>query len=237
VVPSQADSATLQRRSVLVLGVDEELFAKVAPLLDRGEFDVDRFPRAAMAFELVARVSFDVLLARNPLADVPIAELLAAVRAPDSPNRASPLLLLTSSPELAEASRYVGRGANRVVDIEESAERLQAEVSALLSVAPRSAIRLMVRLQVRIDDGRQLALCQSENVSETGMLIRSSQLFPIGERVELEFFLGEEPQPVRGAGEVVRHTTSGREDVYGMGVRFVDFESNGLARLRRFLAG
>jgi DNA-binding response OmpR family regulator len=236
-VTAQPEAGPAPKRSVLVVGVDEELFAKVAPLLDRSEFDVDRFPRAGMALELVARVPFDVLLARHPLADIPVQEFLDAVRAADSPCRSAPLLLLVERGDLDAAAAYVGRGANRVVAVEESPERLQGEVSALLTVAPRSAIRLMVRLQVEIDDGRQLALCQSENVSETGMLVRSSEVLPLGTQLELEFFLGEEPLPVRGTAEVVRHTTPGREEVRGMGLRFLSLHGNGAARLRRFLVG
>jgi CheY-like chemotaxis protein len=223
------------RRSVLVVNVDQELFDKVAPLLNRTEFEVDRFPRARVALDLVARVPLDVLLVGYPLPDVDTQELLDAVRADSSPCRQSPLLLLAPRELLAEAGRFVGRGANRVVAVDESAERLQDEISRLLAVAPRSSLRLMVRMLVNIGEGAALEMAQSENLSETGMLVRTGEVYSLGSRLTFEFHLGANQLPVRGEGEVTRQTTPGREQVRGVGIRFVSFERDGLVRLQRYL--
>lgn len=224
------------RRSVLVVNVEPALFAKVAPLLDRDEFDVDRFPRAAAAIDLVARVPLDVLLVGYPLSDVPLQEFLDAVRAERSPCRQSPLLLLAHREELESAQHFIGRGANRVVAAEEPSGELQAEISALLAVAPRSALRMMVRMMVNIGEGAALEMSQSENLSATGMLVRTGELYPLGSRLAFEFHLAGDPQPIRGEGEVVRHTLSNRESgVRGIGIRFVSFERDGLLRLQRHL--
>jgi CheY-like chemotaxis protein len=224
------------RRNVLIVNVDEELFAKVAPLLGRSDLEVDRFPGARTALELVGLVPFDVLIALFPLADIPAQEFLDAVRAPESPCRRSPLLVLTTRDRLPDAERYVGRGVNRVVALEETAEQLQREVSQLLSVAPRRDLRMMVRVNVRVGEKNELSLFQSENLSQTGMLVRGGDPYPLGTRVAFEFDLGLDRSPVRGEAEVVRHTTPGREDVRGgMGLRFFYFEKDGLVRLQRFL--
>ena len=130
------------RRSVLVVNADEELFGKIAPLLDRQELEVDRFPRASAALELVSRVPVDVLIVGYPLPDVRTQEFLDACAAPASPCRQSPLLLLAHArASSTRPKRFIGRGANEVVAVEESAERLQAAVSRLLAVAPRSSLR------------------------------------------------------------------------------------------------
>src|SRR5690348_8624684 len=100
------------RRSVLVVNVEPELFAKVAPLLDRKEFETDRFPRASMALELINRVSVDVLVVGYPLVDIGTQQFLDAVRAESSPCRQSPLLLIAHQDQLAEAKRFIGRGVN-----------------------------------------------------------------------------------------------------------------------------
>lgn len=223
------------RRSVLVVNVDAELYEKVAPLLNRTEFEVDRFPRASAALDLVGRIPVDVLLVGYPLPDVAVQQFLDAIRSESSPCRQSPLLLLAHREQLAEARRFVGRGANRVVAVEESAERLQAEVSKLLAVAPRSSLRLMVRMLVNIGEGATLEMAQSENLSETGMLVHTGEVYPLGSRLNFEFHLGGDRLPIRGEGEVARHTTPGREQVRGMGIRFVSFERDGLIRLQRYL--
>ncbi len=223
------------RRSLLVVNADQELFDKIAPLLNREELEVDRFPRAKSALELVSRVPVDVLVIGYPLPDVPVQELLDAVRATASPCRQSPLLLLARRDELEEARRFIGHGANEAVAVEESAERLQAAISRLLAVAPRSSLRTMVRIVVNIGEGATLEMAQSENLSATGMLVRTGEVYPIGSRMSFEFHLGGESQPIRGEGEVVRQTTAGRESVRGIGIRFLSIERDGMARLQRFL--
>ena len=230
-----ASSPSAGRRSVLVVNVDQELYDKVAPLLNRTEFEVDRFPRARAALDLVARVPVDVLLLGYPLPDVAVQEFLDAIRGESSPCRQSPLLLLAHREQLPEARRFIGRGVNRVVAVEESPERLQREVSDLLAVAPRSSLRLMVRMVVNIGEGAALEMAQTENLSETGMLVRTGEVYPMGSRLTFEFHLGGTNLPIRGEGEVARQTTPGREQVRGVGVRFVSFERDGLLRLQRYL--
>ena len=223
------------RRSVLVVNVDEELFGKIAPLLGREALEVDRFPRARAALDLISQVPVDVLIVGYPLPDVPAQELLDVVRAAHSPCRQSPLLLLARADDLEEAKRFIGRGANEAVAVEESAERLQAAVSRLLAVAPRSGLRVMVRIVVNIGEGAALEMSQTENLSETGMLVRTGEVYPLGSRLSFEFHLGGQSQPIRGEGEVVRQTTAGREAVRGIGIRFISLERDGLQRLQRFL--
>ena len=223
------------RRSVLVVNADEELFAKIAPLLNREALEVDRFPRARAALDLVSQVPVDVLIVGYPLPDVRTQELLDVVRRPESPCRQSPLLLLAHREELEEAKRFIGRGANEAIAVEESAERLQAAVSRLLAVAPRSSLRMMVRIVVNIGEGAALEMSQTENLSETGMLVRTGEVYPLGSRLSFEFHLGGQSQPIRGEGEVVRQTTAGRESVRGIGIRFISLERDGLQRLQRFL--
>src|SRR5262249_57287484 len=63
--------------------------------------------------------------------------------------------------------------------------------------------------------------CQSENISETGMLLRSPEAYPIGTRVRFECTLPGDRSPLRGEAEVVRHTVSEVEQVQGIGVKVI----------------
>ncbi len=93
----------------------------------------------------------------------------------------------------------------------------------------------MVRLKVAVDDGEKLAMGQTENLSRSGMLVRAGEPYDIGTSVLFEFFLDDDPKPVAGEGRIVRHTTPGRENVRGMGIRFTRFEKEGSRRVERFL--
>ena len=230
--PSVSEST---KRSVLVLNADEDLFAKIAPILDRDEFEVNRFPRAAMALELISVVAFDVLVVRYPLPDIEAQEFLNALRGPESACRRTPLLLLAAEDDYEHACDYVGRGANRVVSVAESAERLQAEIGGLLDVAQRYQLKVIVRLEIETDGRKELAICQTENISETGMLLTGAKAYDLETSVSFEFILDGDTTAVRGEGVVSRHTTTGREAARGVGLRFISFDRDGLERLRQHL--
>ncbi len=78
-------------------------------------------------------------------------------------------------------------------------------------------------------------MAQTDNVSLSGMLVRGSQSYPRGTRVQFELPLPGQVAPVVGEGDVVRSTAQGRESVRGYAVRFVTFVGDGRKRLAEFL--
>ncbi len=225
-----------QRKKILAINLEAEAYDKIAPLLDRGEFDLDRFPRASHAAEILAVVEFDGLIAGYPLPNGSARPFFDQLRAPGAKNRSTPVLLLVHDEDEEDARHFLGRGASRVVRIDDTIESLQREVGALMNVAPRTDLRFMLRLKVELEAGKQLALGQTENVSRTGMLVSGGELYPIGSQVSFEFFLGQESQPVCGQGVVVRHATPGRESPGGVGIQFRSLEKDGQRRLDRYLS-
>lgn len=220
---------------VLVVGVDAETFSKLKPILGRSSLEVDRFPRGRASLELITAVFFDLLVVRSPLEDMALQEFLDAVRSPMSASRRSSLLLLVADGDATTAESYLGLGANRAVPLEQSVEALEASISELLDVAPRIGARIFASLEIQLAEGKSLAMCQTENLSATGMLIRTNVGYPLGTRLDFEFALPMDPKPVAGQAEVVRHTRVGRERVTGVGARFVDFVGDGHKRFVRYL--
>ncbi|MBZ0113580.1 MAG: PilZ domain-containing protein [Thermoanaerobaculia bacterium] len=224
-----------ERKKVLAIHLKADVYEKVAPLLDRRDFQVDLFPRASHALEILSLVAFDALLAGYPLPNGSAKPLLDALRAEGSLNRSTPLIFLCDAGFEAEAESWVGRGASRIIPMADAPDRVQLEVSKIVDIAPRSDLRFMLRMKVQLEDGSQLALGQTDNVSRTGMLVTGGEAYPLGSKLSFEFFLGNESSPVSGQGVVVRHTTPGRESMGGMGIRFDDFEKDGKRRLERYL--
>ncbi|MEM9293881.1 MAG: PilZ domain-containing protein [Acidobacteriota bacterium] len=225
----------MSKKKVLIIGVDADTFGKLSPMLERSIFEVDRFPRGRASLDLVSVITFDALIVRYPLADMDTVDFLYEVRSRESENQRSPLLLVCRDEDEEAASALMGRGANRVVSISRSAARLQSEVSELLTVAPRTDLRVMANLQIQLEEGPSLAMCQTENISVSGMLLRTDEDYPKGTRFRFEFVLPSDERSVRGEAQVVRHTTVGRERVRGIGVRFLDFEGDGQDRFEEFI--
>ena len=112
--------------------------------------------------------------------------------------------------------------------------------------ADRRSVRLMVQLDATIDDGKIARMCQTENLSKSGMLVRTSAPLPIGTKVDIQFlFRGDpalEPEQlpggyafVEGEALVVRHTEPAKEPTFGMGLQFVRLEEHGKNLLGKFL--
>lgn len=225
------------RRNVLVVGVDSATFHRVAPILGRTDFDVDRFPSASAAMELLEVVPFDVILAYHPLADMKTEDFLNRVRGREGRSACvrSAVVLLSTEENLAEARRLEGRGANRVLPLDGESGDLETAVASLLRIATRISVRIMARISVEVASGRTTVLCQTENVSRSGMLLRTDRQFDIGSTLGFDFQLVGLSDAISGNAEVVRHTHLGRDSVMGVGVRFLELFGDGRERLERHL--
>ena len=111
---------------------------------------------------------------------------------------------------------------------------------------PRSAVRVMVQLDATIDDGQMARMYQTQNLSQTGMLLRTRQPLPVGTDVAVQFLFPGDPmlsretlpggyEFVEGQARVVRHTHPAKERVNGMALQFGDLASSGAKRLGDFL--
>ena len=222
-------------RNVLAIGVTPAEFARLVPFLDRQSFDVDRFPSAIGAVELISRIPFEMLLVRYPLPDMETEAFLRIVRQEGSPCLRSSLLVLTGADRELESQRFIGLCANRTINLEASEAEIQESISSVLNVAPRKAARFLARLEIRISGEKDMVLCQTENFSATGMLLRTDRRWEIGTQIEFEFSIPNDARPVRGMAEVVRHTHEGRDAVGGVGLRFLSFAGDAHRRFEAFI--
>lgn len=223
------------RRNVLMIGVNSQEFGRVAPFLARDSFEVDRFPSAVGSFELTNEVRFEVLIARFPLPDMELYDFLQGVRSKQSPNMRSSVVLLATSEKLREANSFIGRGANRVMSLEEADGKIQEMISGLLHVAPRKALRHMIAMDIQLGDDTQMHKCQTENMSATGMLLKIDKRYEIGTELKFEFTFEDDHRPIVGIAEIVRHTMVGRDKVGGIGVRFLSFAGDSQRRYMSFI--
>jgi len=225
-----------KRRNILIIGVRADEFEHVAPFLDRHTFEVDRFPSARGSLELLSSITFELLIVRFPLFDMVLEEFLSAVRSDQSTCLKSPILLLATDGRQAEAETLIGRGANRVVSLEESATLVQGLVSELLAVAPRKSARFMARLEIRLGGAKDMILCETENLSASGMLIKTDRQYDKGTQLEFEFTLPEEHRPIAGVAEIVRVAGTLVREAKGIGVRFLSFAGDSQRRFETYLS-
>ena len=185
--------------------------------------------RAAM--DRLTWFPFSLILTAFPI-EAP-ARFLEAVRAPTSLCRSAGVVIAVGDDQLKSAQVYEGRGANRVVAMSTAAERLPQIHAELSMVSERIHCRIPV--QVAVDGGRRSEMWRCENMSGSGMLLRTDADLAKGRQVELHFTVPGDDLPIHASAEVVRSTTFGREDFQGLGVRFLSFNGDGQHRLELYL--
>jgi len=161
------------------------------------------------------------------MSGAPTSGFLHAVRNPESPCRTSGLVLLTTEKWRREAESYVGRGANRVLAMEEVPEALPEVLRPLFQVAPRVAMRIPSRIEVIGQAFPRRVICETVNISTTGMLLRVPHSVPPPTELRFELFIPGLEHPIRGEIRVVRQSRQGREAYPGIAVTFSRFEGGG----------
>jgi CheY-like chemotaxis protein len=223
------------QRNTLAVALQSEVFESVARVLRANQFHAEFEATATNALETTGLLAFDAILAGYPLPDMPMQAFLDAVRREESPCRSAGLVLLVGQDALEETQRFVGRGANRVLTVEEFMARLPHVLLRLLEVPPRVALRRKLRLEVSLSPSSTHVTCQSENISTTGMLVRTDRSYPIGTQLGFELTLPGDSSPVRGYAVVVRHTMADREPVNGFAVQFASFAGKEKVRFETLL--
>jgi hypothetical protein len=222
-------------KRLLLLGAETPALQRVVPLLLRADFEVHRAERPDEVESLVRDRHFDLIIARHPLAGCSLEALVAAVRAPGSASHSAGLLVLADATSVGPVGALLGRGVNRVVNIDGPSDRLLHAVADLVAVSARVNVRAMVQLELWVRHGATRLLTLTENISSTGMLVRGGREFPVGSRLAFELVLPDLEPVIRGEAEVVRHTDAELEHVDGIGATFATFEDRDHDRLVAFL--
>jgi len=219
-------AAASAHRKILAVGLTSAEFKRLAPLLDRSSFELDRFPDPTGALDLLGPVPFHMILVRYPLPQMRMEVFLDRIRNPANRSRKSSLVILADVAHLSEANDFLTQGANRVIELEPQAAQIETVVADLLHIAPRRSARFFARLQARLDGAPNSVLGVVRNTSATGLLVETDTLLRRGTEVGFELTLPGSHQPVRGRAQVVRHASFDKEHLQGVGMKILSFNGS-----------
>jgi len=220
---------------VLVTRVDDATHRRIAETLHQIRVDLHRVRWDQTALDLVQGTAFDVVIIGFPVSREALTRFFDAARAKGAACRRAGLVLITDTPSSEAAQALVGKGANRVVIADEIEGRLVTAIEDLARPAPRLPTRIPARIQMVADGRPQRLMAQIDNISTSGMLVRGIAQLPLGTVVGFEMVLPDEARPIRGTAEIMRATDPRREQVHGVGVRFVSFDGSDRLRLEMFI--
>jgi DNA-binding NarL/FixJ family response regulator len=222
---------------VLVAGIERENYEEFSPVLQRRELQVDLVPTAEAGITLAASVKFNVIILSAESREQTLEEVVRGIRAAKGQSRGAAVLVLAKPEQVDEAQALMEKGVTRVMLVDDPPEIIGQQVAGMLEIAPRVETRLSTRLDTALGDSANQLFCQTENVSASGMLVRTQRRLSLGETVAFEIHVGDqEDGPIAGRGEVVRYARPDREGVDGIGIHFLGFASGGKERLGTFLA-
>lgn len=225
-----------ERLTVLLALASEVVFDQIQPLVSRSNVEITRVHSGQHALTLARSTSYDLILVQHPLPDLEFPEFAKSIRDLESACGESPMLILTRDDRLDSVVAFLDGDLAQACCVDAAPEQIQMALTELIGVAMRAKARLGVELAARLEQGSIQLFCQTVNVSEAGILIRTGRSLPLKTKVRLILSLPDESEPIEATGEVLRHTTPGIDPVEGVAIRFLEFADGGRLRLADFVA-
>lgn len=221
----------MAEKRVLAVGVDTSTLNLVPSDLIGEAFELDLVPTSKSATTLATSVRFDLIVMRHPLGDLDLRSFLRILRGQSSKSREVKLMLLADDPHHHELQDLHAHA----VEVVAKDEALIGDLtSKALGGAPRFQLKIMVRLEIELPYGRSIRICQSENLSESGMLVRTEDTFPVGTVGLASFRLPAAAEATEVRVRVIRETVAG--EIPGIALHFEDFQEGSDAALKAFVA-
>lgn len=216
--------------------MDEETYESAAAVLQNDGIEIHHEPWDDNTLECVQSKKFDAIIIGFPGPITPLRRFVNCVRAPGSASQQSGVVLLADPQHLDAAQAFVGVGINRAIASNNNDELLALTITELSSVAPRLSLRAPTRVVLHLEERPLRTFCQTENVSETGMLLRGFGHYPPGTTIDFEINIPGESDPIRGSAVIARTTTPALEQLEGVGARFEHFLGQDQSRLTDYLS-
>jgi CheY-like chemotaxis protein len=228
--------ALLENRRVLVVGSGSARLATSAPALLRQGFEADRVSSSQTALELARNVRFHLALLDYPPSGIAAGDLARGLVDAGLPDHRTYVVLIAAPERIEEARACVGHGVDAVLSAAATPEESAQVLHELLGAPPRVGIRAPVRVEVSLQEGPSLVFRQTENLSATGMLVRTPRGLPAGTEIAFRLDLPGVPKSIDGRAQVVRNVLDADgQTVLAAGLRFVAFKGDGDKRLQSFL--
>jgi len=198
-------------------------------LLLRREHEIIRISTGEEALMHLKTASVDLLISDERLSDMDAADLAARVR--DLSNCGSVSIMILGTPSAASPTN----GANLFLPKPVVGRDFEEACKKLLSVESRKEVRLLVYVQVQGYLQSNLFLCNSVNLSASGILLLTARRLKKGETVLLQITLPREREKIRVTGEVVRDAQEVGSRLNAYGVRFTVINPEDQERIRKFI--
>jgi DNA-binding response OmpR family regulator len=158
--------------------------------------------------------------------------LFHIIRRGDTMKKVSLFLICEDTPLHQELARRCS--SNAVMTMPVHSPLFADKVRQLLDISPRQSYRVILKITADGRNNNRPVMCNSVNISTSGMLIRAKEDFSRGDRIACSFHLPD-GRRVSADGNVVRSFRDRASDVGHYGVRFQALGEGSQAAIASFI--
>ncbi|HEB02245.1 MAG TPA: response regulator [Nitrospirae bacterium] len=208
-------------KKVIIIDDIKEILERANSYLDRSGIEVFPVPSNAEVLQKQREVKADLIISYLDMPDMSGEELCSAVRKNHLYAGVAIMMVCPNEKVLEERSKHCSADVFMSVPVSEEALLLKAH--DLLKIPSRTSFRVPVNVSMSLEsgDGKNF-LGFSQDLSATGMLLGTSRVINLGDRLSCSFQLGETEQ-LNVKAEVVRLVSrKGKGAPYLYGLKFLD---------------
>jgi len=187
-------------------------------------------------FERTSKDEADLVVVLAPPTQVELREILVSIRFAESRWRHAGVIVLTDDFLARNPDELFERGANAILPLDARPEQLLMWGRRLAGVLPRVRVRVPVIIEGCGQQVFRRTMCQTENLSASGMLVRSKTPIDQNKTVRFDLQLPQVSSRIKGKGDAVRHAQQPNEPIEGFAVRFMDLADSFRYLMERFVA-
>jgi CheY-like chemotaxis protein len=200
-------------------------------ILDRGDIKVFTADSNDNLLKICMKEAVDLVVTQLEMPGIRIEDVFATIKKSRELSKASTILVCTDT--LAHRERCKQCNANAVFTVPVDTALLHMKIEQFLNVAPRKSYRAMIAVAIAGRFKNHPLPFWTENISASGMLIRTEEPLSAGEGIFFSFFLSDGAH-VSGYGEIVRtvEVSSGpRSFLYG--IKYTDIDQSARAAIEK----
>ena len=221
-------------KKVLLYRLPPDLDDVRTGLLARSGFAIERVGAPDYLLRRLDSTPYKMLILNLPDGTLDMQDVLPRIRGEDRPCAHCIFILVTPANLLEDHRPLLGRGLNAVLPATVAPAALEAAITWQVQALPRLDARCAVRLKAVLPR-RPAGICQTRDLSASGMFLISREARPVGENLRFELTLPLTRVPISGTAVVVRRAVPGRERFEGFAVTFTSFSPGARESLLSFL--
>ncbi len=204
-------------KKIIIVGNIKTTLERKKNALSRSEFNIFTTISAEEAIATHKNEEVDLIISELELFGMNGDELCSNIRK-DRKLKDVPVILICYMNDEA-ISRCRACGANAYITKPLDIEKLSEQIMALLKAPVRKDIRILTSLTIEGKEGSETFYAKSEDISSTGILLRTDRDLKKGSKVTCSFFLRSHQIIIDG--EIVREGTK-EGDINRYGIKFIN---------------